>query len=323
MKILWLARSVAALLLFSATMPASAVCAETPCRPGPQVYATVVSNCAYGQPQIDGDLVLVPKICRHDLAGRSVVRRSVEVKLLANGQRVQQASLPPEDSTATTLPAVGQLWPGAPALLAYPGGIAAIEPRAGKADVVLEPQGTLIAMARSADLLALLEQLPSDGKGKPVLEWTVLDLAAGEILGQAHLSLPKVLDLRWVSSASGLQVALEGQADDKRLRLQAPVRDAAGKSLIVKEALVPVPQAAANCVPAAGADPGAMLDREIVRIESAGDAKLGRPGATPDCDTPSKCLAMVGPYAGGRWLVWLQPASGPRELRVCAEPAVK
>lgn len=315
-----LARYLPTLLLFAAALPARVARAEAPCRPGPQVYATVVSNCAYGQPQLDGDLVLVPKICRHDLAGRSVVRRSVEVKLAANGQRVQQASLPPEDSTATTLPAVGQLWPGAPALLAYPGGIAAIEPRAGKAEVVLEPQGTLLAMARSGDLLALLEQLPADGKGKPVLEWTVLDLAAGEILGQAHLSLPKVLDLRWASNAAGLHVILDGQTDDKRLRLQAPVRDAAGKSLIVKEALAPLPQPGSAAPMAASADPGALVDREVVRVESTGDVKLGRPGATPDCDSPSKCLAMLGPYAGGRWLVWLQPPTGPRELRACAVP---
>jgi len=313
-----LLRSLPAMALLTATLVAQVAYAEVPCRPGLQVYATVAGNCAYGQPQFDGDLVLVPKICRHDLAGRAVLRRSVEVKLAANGQRVQQASLPPEDSTATTLPPVGQLWPGAPTLLAYPGGIAAIEPRAGKAELVLEPQGILLAMARSGDLLGLLEQLPSDGKGKAVLEWTVLDLAAGEILGQAHLSLPKVLDLRWVSQAGGMQVALEGQADDKRLRLQAPVRDAAGKSLIVKEALVPVAQPATTVLVPTSAEPAALVDREVVRIESSGEAKLGRPGANPDCDSPSKCLAMLGPYAGGRWLVWLQPPTGPRELRACA-----
>ncbi len=290
--------------------------ADASCKAGAQIYATTLGNCAYGQPIVDGDLVLVPKVCHHDLAGRKVVRRSVEVKSLATGQRVQQASLPPEDFTGTTLPVVGQLWPGAPVLLAYPGGIAAIESRAGKADVVMEPQGPLLAVARSGDLLAIVEQLPAEGKEAPMLEWTVLDLAAGEILGLTHMKPSPVADLRWSLDPRGLAVELDVPHGDKLLTLRVPVRDSGGKSLISKEILVPVATAATAKDRYLPGDPESVLSREALRVESTGDVRGSRLAAC-QLAAPSKCLAKLAPNRGDHWLAWLQPPTGPRELRAC------
>lgn len=303
------------------------------CAVGAQVYTTALSTCAYGLPQVDGDFVLIPKVCRHELAGRAVWRRSVEVKQLATGQKVQQASLPPQDATATALPVVGQLWPGAPALLVYPQGIAAIDPKAGSAEPVHEPTGPLVAVARSGDLLALVEQLPAKGKDKGGFEWTVLDLGAGELLGQVHFGAGEVADLRWSrdgkkSAATATCKVADAKGATKWIELTVAVTDASGKSAVRDQALEPkvspakAPGSAEqpSGVPTVSADPSARPDMDALRVEANSPVRVARPLVPVTC-TPhapgATCLAIVGTAAPGRWLAWVQPASGARELRGC------
>lgn len=280
------------------------------------------AGCNYGLPVVAGDLVLLPKACRHEPAHKSVDRHSVEVRALATGARIAQASLPPTDAVRPLPPAAGQILPGDPPLLVLPGGIAAIDPRKGGAELVFEPQGRVLAAARLGAILALAEALPPSKEGKVAIEWTVLDLDAAAVLGQALVAGGTVRDLALTQDKEGLRTAIGLGDDATGVDLVAQVADAAGKPASKDGQLVPKKVARSKAAPAAasGGCPvfptpdRAIVDRPAVRLEGGaavvGAAQQYEAWRSP----PAQCVAIRKADRGLRYVAWVRGADGSFQL---------
>ena len=197
-----------------------------------------LAGCVHGAPVRQGDLILVPRVCHLTVNGVQLDRRTVDVRNGETGARVGQTSLPQAPVSPTQF-SPGTILPGDPPLLVYPGGIAAIDARANRAEVSFEPQGKLVGAARHGDLLFVAEQQPPDKNfANGSLALTVIDQEAGEVLGDlqiAGIALDS-LALR-TTQGKGVELALTRQEKGKPVELVAPLRDAAGKSVVKNGAL--------------------------------------------------------------------------------------
>ncbi len=224
-----------ALLLLLLPLPAHAL----ECAPAPGTSPmSALPGCIHGAPVRQGDLILVPRVCQVTVNGAPVARRTVDVRNGDTGARVGQVSLPPG-----TLPAdqftPGAVLPGEPPLLVYPTGIAAIDPRANRAEVSFEAQGKLVGVARSGDLLLVVEAQAADKQfGNGSLQLTVIDQEAGDVVGDLQLAGTALdaLTLR-PTTGQGVELALMRQEKGKPAELVAPLRDASGKSVVKNGAL--------------------------------------------------------------------------------------
>ncbi len=309
----------------TASWVTSAAGADSALAPGCAQAGAIVAaaaGCSYGLPVVAGDLVLVPKSCRHEPAHKSVDRHAVEVRALATGARVGQASLPPTDVVGPQPPPAGQMLPGDPPLLVLPGGIAAIDARKGSAELVFEPPGRVVAAARLRGLLALAEALPAAKGGKAAIEWTVLDLEAGGVVGQALIAGGAVRDLALVQDKDGLR-AMIGLGDDVTgVDLTAAVLGADGKPVVKDGQLVPR-KVARSAVASGSAGSGcpvfphpdrAIVDRPALRIEgrtaAVGQGHIAVAWRSP----PAQCLAIRRADKGLRDLAWVRAADGSFQL---------
>ncbi len=195
-------------------------------------------GCVHGAPVRQGDLILVPRVCQVTLNGATVARRTVDVRNGETGARVGAVSLPPGAIPAEQF-VPGSVLPGDPPLLVYPTGIAAIDPRANRAEVSFEAQGKLVGVARAGDLLLVVEaQAPDKQFVNGSLQLTVIDQDAGDVLGDLQLAGTALdaLALR-PTQGKGMELMLARQEKAKPVELVAPLRDAAGKSLVKNGAL--------------------------------------------------------------------------------------
>lgn len=300
--------------------PAAACAAAAP------VYVTATAGCAYGLPAISDEFLLVPKVCRHELNGAAVYRHAVEIRNPATGARVSQASLPPAPlPPAAPVPRPGVLLGGSPPLLLLPAGIASIDARKGAAEMVFEATGKMLAAARLADLLALAELLPAAQGNKPMIEWTVIDLEAGGVIGQAHVAGTAVSDLRLERTTAGLSTALAlGEEATASVTVAAPLADAAGKSLVKDGLLAPAKQAAMArpsqpTAPTLGcpillAGDRALAGRPAVDVRKGQAAAVDARQARDDAASTGElaCVALV--HTGGRKLGWWRDKAGDFQL---------
>ncbi len=283
--------------------------ATPPCQDvGPWLAAT--TGCDYGAPVRSGTSLLVPKVCRIAMGGKNVDRHTVEVRN-STGAKLGQASLPPTPAD-TNWPQPGFVLAGTPPLLVVPAGIAGLELRTGTAEFVYEPQGTLIAVTRQGDLLALAERVQAPiqpGQNKAVLaknqpnqgavEWTVLDLDAGTIVGQQHLAGPELEGLGWQQTAQGqVEAVLVRTAQGKRLEIAAVVVDAAGKVIISKDGTLDAkvrPAGSAGTAVSSGPD-------QCVALTTGQGAVLGSPGVVLSQEPSRNRMAQ-----GQKLLPWQGP----------------
>ena len=314
---------------------APALAADVTCSPAALVLATALPSCSYGPPVISGESVLIPKVCLHDSKGHKVLRHSVEARSLASGARQNQAALPAQATATDALPPPGTVLPGTPALLVIPQGIAACDFQRGAAELVFESQGGLIGAARNGDALALVEALPAESKGKPArLEWTVLDLEAGGVLGQVLLAGHSIEGLALQRTGAALTAVL-WQANGGRLQeVQAAVYSDSGqlsakngdmplRIRVVATAPAPtVPWPQAGACPTAVGDRGALVGKPTLVIGGSAGQPQGR-GAHADpaqvarllWTGPQPCLGAVLAPGAVRGAAWLRTASGAAELR--------
>lgn len=205
----------------------------------PAAAAPQLPNCRLGEPLAAGNIgapantQLLAKVCLHKSGDQRLIRHSVELRSTQSGARLQQASLPATPTTTDALPAPALVLPGSPPLLVLPHGIAAADLRLGSAELVFEAQGQLLGAARDGDLLALVEALPlGDRGGPPQLEWTVLDLEAGQVIGQAVVAGAAVENLALRREKSGVYTELRLRGPKKSLVVRADVLGPDGKSLV-------------------------------------------------------------------------------------------
>lgn len=327
-KIVWVA-----LGFLSVARPTRA--AEMACAPAALVLATALPSCRYGPPVIAGENVLIPKVCIHASAAGKVLRHSVEARNLASGARQNQAALPAQPTTTDALPPPGTVLPGAQTLLVIPHGIAACDFQRGSAELVYESEGGLAGAARNGDILALVESLPAEGKGKPArLEWTVLDLDAGGVLGQVLLAGSSIQGLALQRSGAALTAVLWQAAGGRHQEVRAGVYSENGQ-LLAKDGDLPLrilavadpehsasPWPAAGFCPAAVGDRGALAGRPALAIGGSAGQPQGA-GATADprrvsrlqWTGPQQCLGAAVQAGSMRGVAWLKTASGGAELR--------
>lgn len=305
------------------------------CAPSPLVLATALGGCSYGPPVISGESVLLPKVCLHDSGGGKVVRHSVEARSLQTGARQNQAALPAQPTTTDALPAPGTVLPGAQALLVVPQGIAACDFQRGSAELVYEAQGLLLGAARSGDVLALVESLPAEGKGKPArLEWTVLDLEAASVLGQVLLAGASIDGVALQRKGAAITAILWQQIGGRRQQVSAAVYSDAGKPMAKDGDLtLQVTKSAESAspvgnwplqgfCPVALADRGALVGRPAMVVLGAAGAVSGRGAsvdpaqveqlALPGADT---CLGAALASGATRGAAWLKTDKGAVVLR--------
>ncbi len=278
------------------------------CAPAPKSSPmAALPGCVHGAPVRQGDLILVPRVCRLSVEGtgvpkHEVERRTVDVRNGETGARVAAVSLPMGPIAADQF-VPGTVLPGEPPLLVYPTGIAAIDPRANRAEVSFEAQGKLVGAARLGDLLLVVEaQAPDKTFGNGSLALTVIDQEAGEVLGDLQVAgmALDALALRG-TTGKGAELALVRQEKGKSVELVAPLRDAAGKSLVKKGALAGRVQ---PFTPAVATPPGcvllpasssALVARSLLTVR---DGKLERdvPGGLSVVTTPATdaCFAVGG-----------------------------
>ncbi len=305
------------------------------CTPGPGTTIVAMPTCDYGIPARSTDLLLVPKVCRTPVDGKLLERHAVEVRS-ATGARIGQASLPAVPVQALApVPLPGVLLGGPYPLLVSANGIAALEARAGRAELVFEPTGKLLGVARLGEVLAIVEvAAPDEHFPKGSIEWTVLDYGAGEVIGQLQLAGQDLegLSLR-PSAAGGVEAVLERQLPAgpkepaKKVEVVAPVRDRLGKTAAPGGTLVakvrPLTRVAE---PAAKPGPGQCFvlapttsiligqPRLVVSpvlarsVQATGGESLTVPG-------PDACLALQELDDKGNAWAWFQTAAGARELR--------
>jgi hypothetical protein len=212
--------------------------AASPAKPG--ATAPQLPNCRFGEPiaaltsGTPANTQLVAKVCLHKNGDQRLIRHSVELRAAQTGARLQQASLPATPTTTDALPAPALVLPGSPPLLVLPHGIAAADLRLGSAELVFEAQGKLLGAARDGDLLTLVEEAPAgdDRGGAPQLEWTVLDLEAGQVIGQAVLAGAAVDSVVLRRDKSGVYTELRLRGPKKSLILRAGILGPDGKSLV-------------------------------------------------------------------------------------------
>jgi hypothetical protein len=306
-----MARNILIFVMLATMAAAPAYAIE--CKPAGSTVLVASTGCDYGVPARSGELLLVPKVCRLPLDGKLLDRHSVEVRLASTGAKVGQASLPPAQvkDAKVPLPQPGMLLGGAFPLLVLPVGIAAIEGRSGRAELVFEPQGRLLGVARLGEVLAVVEEMPADdGFPKGSLEWTVLDFGAGDVLGSLRLAGVDLAGLALRTPASGgLEAVLERTAAGKHVEVVAMVRDAAGKTMApggtlagkVRPLLASLSMAASGCEILAPANSVVLARPRLV--------VAGAPAAA------SVCLAVTEVDGQGRGFAWWQTATGSRELR--------
>jgi hypothetical protein len=313
------------LLAVALLAPAQATAAIPTLTAGPVTYAQAAAQCSYGHPQLDGDQLLIPKVCRHELQGKPVVRHSVEVKSLATGARVQQASLPPQAMPPAGLPEVGALLAGSPPLLVTAEGIAGIDLRSGRAEAAFAPEGTLAAVARRGALLAIVDRRPTEGgKGQTALEVSVLDLDAGEPVGAALFADSEVTALELAVRASGaadlrlcvreacydMSVRAAGgqpAAKDGRLASRKGPPDKATPATTVTASTCPAVLTPASVI---AGRPGVAVGASPTPVRAPSATAVGWSGTTA-------CLALIHVERSSTeavWLAWVDQA-GARTLR--------
>lgn len=205
----------------------------------PVAAAQQLPNCRFGEPVAavhsgtPANTQLVSKVCLHRSGTQRLIRHSMEVRSPQTGARLQQASLPATPTTTDALPAPALVLPGSPPLLVLPHGIAAADLRLGSAELVFEAQGQLLGAARDGDLLALVEALATgDRGGAPQLEWTVLDLEAGQVVGQALLAAAPVESVALRRDKVSVYTELRLRGPRKSLIVRAAILGPDGKSLV-------------------------------------------------------------------------------------------
>ena len=294
---------------------------------------TTTPGCLHGAPARSGDLLLVPRICRTTLQGKTFDRHTVDIRNGATGARVGQASLPPiEPKPGAPLGEVGQVLGGALPLLVYAGGIGAIDAKASRIELVFESETGLNAVARAGEVLALAEKMAPDKQfPKGGVEWTVLDYGSGEILGQLQLAGPpaEAVELR-ATSGAGMEATLYRSAGGKRMALVAQVRDAAGKATgaAMKAKVTEVPVVSrvpmvAGCALLAAADAvRADVAGLAVSEEAARNVAAPAPSGRAKVADPAACVAILQPDARGETFGWFTAAKGKAELRAarCQTP---
>lgn len=223
--------------LFRVEPSALAQPAASPAKPA--AAAPQLPNCRLGEPVAavnpgaPANTQLLAKVCLHKSGDQRLIRHSVELRSTQSGARLQQASLPATPTTTDALPAPALVLPGSPPLMVLPHGIAAADLRLGSAELVFEAQGQLLGAARDGDLLALVEALPlGDRGGPPQLEWTVLDLEAGQVIGQAVLAGAAVDSVVLRRDKSGVYTQLRLRSPKKSLVVRADILGPDGKSLV-------------------------------------------------------------------------------------------
>lgn len=305
------------------------------CAAGPGTTIAATPNCDYGVPARSADLLLVPKVCRTPVEGKLFERQAVEVRS-ATGARIGQAALSAVAvKESAPLPHPGVLLGGAYPLLVSASGIAALDARAGRAEVVYEPTGKLLGVARLGEVLAIVEAVPAEERfPKGSIEWTVLDYGAGEVIGQLQLAGQdlEALALR-PSAGGGIEAVLERQLPAgpkqpaKKVEVVAQVRDGHGKTAAPGGTLAakvrPLTRAA-ELATHAGPGQCAVLapttsiligqPRLVVSPVESRSVKVagGESLATPGPDT---CLALQELDDKGNAWAWFRTATGGRELR--------
>lgn len=292
-------RFVPALLLLLPLAGHALECAPLPAT----APMAALPGCVHGAPVRQGDLILVPRVCQLTVNGAQVFRRTVDVRNGETGARVGAVSLPPGAIAAEQF-VPGAVLPGDPPLLVYPTGIAAIDARANRAEVSFEAQA-LVGVARYGDLLLVVEAQPADKQfGNGSLQLTVIDQEAGEVLGDLQIA-GTALDALALRATQGKGVELTLARDDKGkpVALVAPLRDAAGKSLVKNGALAAkVQPATALTTTAIGcallpAPASAVVAQAAVLVR---DGKLERgklPGLSLVTMPPTDACMLVGALA--------------------------
>lgn len=284
--------------------------------------ASAAKNCVYGLPALADELVLIPKSCRHDLGGKAVDRHSVEVRALSTGARIAQASLPPTPATAAQPPSPGEVLVGTPALLVLANGIASIDARKGDADMAFEAQGQLLGAARLGDLLAIAEALPAPKGAKPTIEWTILDLEAGGIVGQAVVAGNSISAIALRRSATGVVAAVHLGHDATAVQLVADVLDGANKSALKNGNLVPrrvvlspalSPVDAGGC-PVFGGAVAVVVGRPAAVIQGNHTELASTSTGIPWHSSPQSCVVIRQNSVGLRHVAWLRLPSGEVQL---------
>ena len=188
--------------------------------------------CNYGAPVRVGDLVLVPRACRLPLKSGPLLRHTVELLAADTGKRVGQVSTPPTPTKSADKPAAGALIAGPYPIYVWSGGIAAVDVRGRRLQVVFEPTGALAGVARHGELLAVVDALkPSLQYPKGSLEWTIIDFGAGAVRGQRTLGKGSVEDLGFTVRNKQLNAWLVVRGKGAAARVTAPLTTAAGKPL--------------------------------------------------------------------------------------------
>ena len=289
-----------------------------------------MTGCVHGLPVRQGELLLIPRVCRATLANQPVVRHSVDVRHAETGAKIGTASLPPT-TPGTGEPVPGTVLAGEPPLLVTPDGIAALEPRKGVAEPSFAPEGTLVAVARSGDVLVVVEATPAD-KHFPAgsLAITVMDQEAGDLLGEQRIAGTALssLELR-AGTGKALDVLLTRTEKDKLVTAVLPVRDAAGKKLANKDGVLGAKLQPGTPPPASVTGDGCAVvqarltghvGQTAVRVA---DGHVGVPNADARA-------TWTGPAEGGQCMVvsalgtgetpaaavWLQTAPDKAVLRV-------
>jgi len=308
------------------------------CKPGSGTTIAALPNCDYGVPARSADLLLVPKICRTPVEGKLFERQAVEVRSVT-GARIGQAALPAVlVQEATPMPHPGVLLGGAYPLLVSANGIAVLDARAGRAELVYEPTGKLLGVARLGEVLAIVELIaPDEHFPNGAIEWTVLDYGASEVIGQLQLAGQDLdgLSLR-PTAGGGIEAVLERQLPArakepaKKIEVVAQVRDGQGKTaapgatLVAKvQTLTRVATRVASWTVAGPGQCGLLPPTTTIlmgqprlvvgsvearSVKLAGGESLAAPG-------PDACLAVQELDDKGNAWAWFRTTTGARELR--------
>lgn len=301
-------------------------CTEAP--GGAAMAATAV--CDYGAPARSGEHLLVPRVCRVPVQDKLYDRHGVDIRHGTTGARIGQASLPPLlAKPGSPLPVVGSVLGGADPLLVFAAGIAAIDPRAGRAEAVFEAETGLVAVARRNEVLAVVERLaPGGAFPRGGLEWTVLDYGAGVVLGQLQLA-GTALDSLGVRGKTGLglEAFLTRTDQGKAIEIVAEVLDAQGKPVAKDDVLTAkVRPVATTAVPARGSPSAtscpstppalAILVGAGGLVVSADPARQrATPPTTEQAQAGAGCLGVFEVNEKGHGFAWFAPDAGRRELR--------
>ena len=328
-------KRVAGLATVSLLVAPQALAATWTCAPTPTVLVAGLGNCRYGPAVITGEAVLVPKVCLHETGGAKVLRHSVESRRLDTGARLNQASLPAQPTSSQDLPPPGSILAGTAPLLVVPQGIAACDLQSGSAELVYEAQGRLLGAARNGDVLALVEALPPEGRGKPArLEWTVLDLEGASVIGQVLVAGASIEGVALQRTGKALTAVLWQVAGGRRQQMMAAVYSDSGAPLAkqgdLSVSVTNGPNTAADqqswpqvgFCPTAMPQRGALAGRPAMAIQG-GPAVAGNLAASIDPQQVERLL-LPGPFtcfgaalasSPARGVAWLKTAKGGAELR--------